>query len=873
MIRGCFSRVVLVATFAMLALALAPSHAQRPDEPASETAAFVDALRPRPLGPAIMGGRISALAVVDSRPTTMYVGAASGGVWKTTNNGTTWTCVFDGSATASIGDVAIAPSNPDIVWIGTGESNPRNSVAWGDGVYRSTDAGKTWQHMGLAETAHIGRIIIHPKNPDIVYVAALGRIWGPNRDRGLYKTIDGGKTWTQSKYVNDETGFIDVAIDPADPETLYAAAYQMRRDAFSGGNPAVQWGPGSGLFKTADGGKSWTAMTRGLPTRPLGRCGTAVSAKDPRVVYAVIQTDKSDTSNKGQGPRPNNEADLGGIFRSEDKGETWAKLNDLCPRPFYYGQIRLDASDDRRVYVLGVDLFVSSDAGKNFRNDGARFVHADHHALWVNPKNSDHLVLGNDGGLYFSHDRGENWEHVNNLPISQFYAVGFDLRQPYHVYGGLQDNGTWSAPVASRRPEGITPGDWQRVLGADGFQTLIDANDPDTVYAEAQWGRVRRIDMKTGKKVDIRPKHAATEPEYRFNWNSPLLISAHNSRILYFGGNHVFRSLDRGDHWEKISPDLTHGKPGASANAGHTLTALAESPRKPSLLYAGSDDGRVHVSRDGGATWTDVSSKIPGVPADRCVSRIECSRYADNVAYLALDRHRSDDRAPYLFRTSDAGLTWEPIAHDLPRDAPVYVIREDLRNPELLFVGTETGLFASLNGGKNWRRVRGGFPTVAVHDVKIHPRARELVVATHGRGLWVVDISPLQDVTPAVLAAGVHLFDVKPGMRFHARETNGWAGARAYRAPNPSPGVSIWFSVKSELTFPVRVTIADAEGREIAVLPEIREAGLHRVQWDLHLPPEGGAEEGEAAPAGDYVARIKVGNQVLTKKFHVEVEE
>lgn len=869
MTRRSFS--VVLVSLAFLAL-LTPSQAQRPEE-VVDSARLVEALRPRPLGPAVMGGRVSSLAVVESRPTTMYVGAASGGVWKTINNGTTWNCVFEGGSTASIGDIAVAPSNPDVIWVGTGESNPRNSVAWGDGIYRSTDAGKTWQHVGLKETAHIGRIVVHPKNPDIAYVAAVGHIWGPNRDRGLYKTADGGKTWVQVKYVNDETGFIDVAMDPNDPETLYAAAYQMRRDGFSGGNPAVQWGPGSALFKTTDGGKNWTALTRGLPTRPLGRCGIAVSAKDPQIVYAVIQTDKSDTSSKGQPPRENGDTDTGGIFRSQDRGETWTKVNDLCPRPFYYGQVRVDPADEKRLYVLGVDLFISTDSGKTFRNDGARLVHPDHHALWINPRNPEQLVLGNDGGLYFSYDRGDTWEHVNNLPISQFYSAAVDSRRPYHVFGGLQDNGTWFGPVANHRQEGITPGDWHRILGADGFQCQIDPTEPDVAYAEAQWGRLKRIDLRSGKKVDIRPRPQGTEPELRFNWCAPLIISPHNARILYFGGNHVFRSLDRGDHWERISPDLTHGKPGSSPDMGHTLTALAESPRKPGLLYAGSDDGRVHVSRDGGASWTDVSSKIPGPPGDRTISRIEASRFSENLAYLAVDRHRSDDRAPYLFRTADAGATWESITGDLPHDASVYVVREDLRNPELLFAGTETGLFISLDAGRHWQRVRGGFPTVAVHDLVIHPRERELVIATHGRGMWVVDIAPLQELTAAVLAANVHLFEVKSASRFHARETNGWAGARAYRAPNPQTGAAIWFYVKRELPFPVRVTVTDAQGAEVAVLPEVREAGLHRVHWDLRLPPESSSEDGDPAPAGDYVARIKVGNQVLMKKFHVEVEE
>jgi photosystem II stability/assembly factor-like uncharacterized protein len=871
MLRRVRSRVLVLSLGCCLPLFFAAATQLAADSPIAE-GDLLAPLRARCLGPAVMGGRISAVAVVDNRPATLYVGASSGGVWKTVNNGTTWMPVFDGERTASIGDVAVAPSNPDIVWVGTGESNPRNSVAWGDGVYKSTDAGKTWQHVGLKDTAHIGRIVIHPKNPDIVYIAALGHLWGPNKERGVFKTVDAGKTWELVKFINEDTGFIDLAMDPSDPETLYAAGYQVRRDAFCGGNPAVLTGPGSGLFKTTDGGKTWKAMTHGLPARPLGRCGFAISAKEPRIVYAVVQTDKSDASNRGQGPGTSGELDKGGIFRSEDRGETWAKVNDLCPRPFYYGQIRIDPADPQRIYVLGIELFISSDGGKSFRSDGARGVHPDHHALWINSHNPEHLVLGGDGGLHFSYDRGTTWEHVDNLPISQFYGIAVDERRPYRIFGGLQDNGVWFGPSTTHAKDGVTAADWQRLVGADGFHCQVDPTDPDTVYFETQWGHLRRLDLRSGKRKDIKPQPMGGEADYRFNWNAPLLLSPHNPRIVYFGGNHVFRSLDRGDHWDKISPDLTHGKPGKSDNLGHTLTALAESPRKPGLLYAGSDDGRVHVSRDGGASWSDVGSKLPG-PSERTISRIEASRFAENTAYLAIDRHRNDDRAPYLFRTTDAGVTWESIAGDLPLESPVHVVREDLRNPSLLFAGTATGLFISLDTGKHWQRLRQGLPTAAVHDLAIHPREHELVIATHGRGLYVVDIAPLQELATSVLAEDVHLFDVGAALRFHDRESHAYSGARIFRAANPPAGATIWYYIRNDLQWPVRVTITDVRGEVVASLPETRAAGLHRVTWDLHLPPHSDSDDVRPAPAGDYVARIKIGNQVLMKKFRVEAEE
>jgi photosystem II stability/assembly factor-like uncharacterized protein len=860
-------------------LGLAVLIAVRPLSAAPPTfdAAMLDVITARPLGPANMGGRVVDVAVVEGRPATMYVASASGGLWKTVNNGTTWAPVFDREATVSLGAVAVAPSNPDVVWVGTGEANARNSVSWGDGVYKSTDGGKTWTNMGLRDSAHVGRVVVHPHNPNVVYVAALGRLWGPNRERGLYKTTDGGTTWRQVKALGPETGFVDVALDAADPDTLYAAGYHVRRGPFAGGNPAEMCGPEAGLYRSSDGGESWTRLTAGLPTRPLGRCGLAVGRKDPRVLYAVVQTDRTVLAREsewGQPARAGGDPETGGVFRSDDRGETWTKVNDLCPRPFYFSQVRIDPGDDRRVYVLGVGLHVSTDGGRTFRGDGAEGAHNDHHALWIDPADPQHLVLGGDGGLFLSYDRGATWGHVKNLPLAQFYSVAVDTRRPYRVYGGLQDNGTWGGPSATHSAEGITLADWARVLGADGFHCQADPADPDTVYAESQYGGLTRVNVRTGESKGIAPKPADGAPAYRFNWNTPFVVSPHNPRTLYCGGNHLCRSVDRGDSWQEVSPDLTRGRPGPSADFGHTLTAVAESPLRPGLLYAGSDDGRVQVSRDGGARWADVSDRVPGVPAERWVSCLECSHFAEGTAYLTLDRHRQDDRAPYVFRTTDYGSTWTPLANNLPAGGPVLVLREDRRNRNLLFAGTEFGLFASFNGGGYWQRLRAGLPTVAVHDLVIHPRDRELVIATHGRGLYVLDVAPLEELTATVLESEDHLFDVRTATLFEYHGTHGLGGGPTYAAPNPPFGAVLYYYLREAPARPPRLTVTDALGNTVAVLRADAAQGLHRVVWDLHATAGVGPLRGGPAVApGDYAARLEVDDNVLVKKVRVEAEE
>ncbi len=863
-----------------LGLVLLLPYSVRADAPAPEVR-LLDGLVARPIGPANMGGRIVGLAVVEAHPATMYVATASGGLWKTTNNGTTWTAVFDHEATVALGDVAVAPSNPDIVWVGTGEANARNSVAWGDGVYRSLDGGKTWKNVGLKDSHHIGRIVIHPKDPDTVYVAALGHVWGPNKERGLYKTTDGGKTWNQVKFLDEETGFIDLAMDPGDPDILYAAAYRVRRDAFSGGYPVEQFGPLAGLYKTSDGGKTWKKLSKGLPEGQIGRCGLDIYRRDPRVVYAVVQSEKTRAAREtefGQPQKPNNDAATGGVFRSDDRGETWVKLNDLCPRAFYFSQIRLDPSDERRVYVAGITLHGSRDGGKTFQNTAGTGTHADHHALWINPKDSDHLVLGNDGGLYFSFDRGLHWDHQNKMPIGQFYGVAVDMSKPYWVYGGLQDNGSWGGPSATRNVDGITASNWFRVLAMDGFHCQVDPTDANIVYAEGQYGLLTRCNVTTGEQVTIRPRPTAGQAEYRFNWSSPILLSPHDPKVVYFGGNYLFRSPNRGDRWEIISPDLTAGKPARVNDFGHTLTTIAESPLKAGILWTGSDDGRVYVSRDGGKNCSDVSANVPGVPKERHISRIEASAHAEGTAFLAIDRHRNDDRKPYLFRTTDYGKTWESLSANLPADGPVYVVRQSSKNAELLFAGTEFGLFVSLDGDGRWQPLRGtgngtseGLPTVAVHDLVIHPRDRELVIGTHGRSIYVMDVAPLEQLTPKALAEAAYLCDVKPVTALAMRATSGLRGGKLYAAPNPPAGAHVYYHLREGTKETVTLTITDAAGKKMTEIKGTADAGLHRIVWPLRAA--GAMRVGAMVPAGEYVAKLRVGDRELTKKFRVEADE
>jgi photosystem II stability/assembly factor-like uncharacterized protein len=809
-----------------------------------------------------MGGRITSVAVVESKPAVHYIGAAAGGVWKTSDNGLSWTAVFNGTPNASIGAVAVSPSNPAVVWAGTGEANPRNSVSWGNGVFVSRNGGQTWQHAGLVETHHIGKIVIHPRDPDHVYVAALGHLWGANPQRGVFCTRDGGKTWEHVLKLDSDTGCVDLVMDPSEPQTLYTAAYRVRRDRFAGLNPAVQFGSRAGIYRSRDSGKTWKRLAQGLPTRPMGRIGLAVWRKDPRLLYAVIQTDRTDIRRiPGQPPGNSGFVETGGIFRSIDKGETWAKVNDLCPRPFYFSKIRIDPTDQQRLYVLGIPLFLSRDGGRSFTSNGARGVHVDHHDLWINPADPRHLILAGDGGLSYSRDRGARWTGVKNLPIGQFYGIAVDQRTPYRIYGGMQDNGTLGGPSRTSNSAGILNKDWTQILSLDGFQCQVAADDPFLVYAEGQFGHLHRIDLRHRKPVSIQPRPSRPDtPAFRFNWSAPLLLSRHDAKALYFGGNLLFKSSDRGNTWRIISPDLTRGQPGSPRELGHTLTTIAESPVKAGVIWTGSDDGKIHLTRNDGRTWTNLSSRLGDVPAGSWITRIECSPNAAGTALVSLDRHRQDDRAPYLFRTDDFGLTWKSIVANLPAEGPIHVVRIDPRNPKVLYAGTEFGLFVSLDAGGIWQPLGTGLPPAPVHDLLVHPRDQELVVATHGRSLYVIDVAPLEELTAKVRAAKVHLFSVRPVVLPRQRSAEAPA-ARTYAGANPPVAAVVYYRLAQRQPS-LSLEVLSEEDEVVATLPAANEPGLHAVPWPV-----------DKVAAGEYRVRLRAAGQTLTRKVRIEAAE
>ncbi|MEW5900515.1 MAG: hypothetical protein AB1715_03530, partial [Acidobacteriota bacterium] len=837
---------------------------------------MLDGLKWRSIGPANMGGRVDDIAVVESSPDTIYLATASGGLWKTTNNGVTWKPVFDEQTTSSIGAVAVAPSSPDIVWVGTGEANNRQSSSWGDGVFKSEDGGRTWKNMGLRETHHIGRLVIHPTNPDIVYVAALGRLWGPNKERGLFRTTDGGKTWVNTKFVDENTGFVDVAMDRENPGTLYAAAYQRQRTAygFSGG------GPGSGLYKTTDGGDNWVRLTNGLPEGKIGRIGIDIYRRNPAIIYALIEHKE------------------GGVFRSQDKGETWKKMSATNPRPMYYSQIRIDPNNDQRIWVLGAPMYFSDDGGKTFRSDVVREIHGDHHAMWIDSADSNHIILGSDGGTHLSYDRGQTWDFVNTLPLGQFYEVGFDMRKPYYVYGGLQDNGSWGGPSATWNVLGITNDEWVRIGGGDGFYTQVDPTDFNTIYAESQDGYLFRFDLKSGESKSIRPEPGDEKETYRFNWNSPILISPHNPKKIFYGGNKLFISLDRGDSWEEtadlttktdrdklpimgVVPDATTLSRNDGVSHYGTITTIAESPLREGIIYAGTDDGLVQVSRDDGKSWKNVTPAPPALPKNTYVSRLEASHFVEGRAYAAFDGHRGDDFKPYVFATEDFGGSWKNISAGLPDLATVSVVREDPSNPDLLFIGSERGAFFSLDRGANWTRIKSNLPLVPVDDMAIHPRDGDLILGTHGRSIWILDdITPLRQLRPDTLAAKNFLFEIRPALIFNPHYHKGDTGHKFFVAANPPRGALISYYLKEEVKEEAKITIADSEGKKITEIKGAKAPGLHRVVWNLrHAPPAGGDGEPAArftffqAPfvlPGDFRVTLTAADQETTKQVRVE---
>jgi len=1103
---------------------------------------WLGALTWRSIGPANMSGRIVDLAVVESDPTTYWVATASGGLVKTTNNGVTFIHQFDREATVSIGSVCVAPSDPNIVWVGTGENNPRNSVSYGDGVYKSTDGGKTWKNMGLKKTYQIGKVVIHPKNPNIVYVGAMGRLWGPNEERGVFKTTDGGETWDKVLYVSDKAGVVDMRMHPAEPDTLLAAFWEVQRDGFdshpgdpppegfNGYDPMKKWGPGSGLYKTADGGKNWRKLTSGLPTCNMGRIGLDFYLKEPNTVFAIIDTEKFGmgdppksgaavyagifgedadngaritrvvdnspgskaglqvddvvqsiddktiksgeqlteeirsrkvgdilklkllrdgkaqeivltlerrpetqttaavylgatgedgeegvkltgvvedspaakaglkvgdivqsigsksiqgynqlledirTRNAGDkvkvkvlrdeqpqeievtlaertgggrggggrrggapasgvyvgitgedaeggvrltsvvenGPaakaglksgdlvqaidektiekydqlieeirthktgdklkfkfkreeqtqlaevtvaersqttagvmggasrtRPNaaslagqienvqddqgtNSFEYGGIYKSTDGGETWKRINSLNPRPMYFSQVRVDPSDDRFLYVLGVQLFRSTNGGKTFRADGGRGIHADQHAMWINHRDGRHMLIGTDGGWYASYDRAANWDHLNTMALGQFYHIAIAPKQPYYVAGGLQDNGSWMGPTIGLSGTGPINEDWLSVGGGDGFVCRVDPSDPDVVYGESQDGGMFRRNLRTGERASLRPPRPDGAPPYRFNWNTPFILSHQNSRIFYCAGNYVFRSLDRGNNLQVISPEITLTKRGSAS-------AVAESPRNANVLYAGTDDGALWVTRDGGKSWTNITKNI-GLDKPHWVSSIEPSRYVEGRAYVAFDGHRADVDDPLVYATEDFGKTWKSINANLPWGS-TRVLREDVSNPNLLVVGTEFGAWFSLDRGKYWNRLGTNLPTVAVHEFAFHPNNGEVVAATHGRSVWVLDISALRQVKPEHLASKPALYKPESVVRWRSEPARGRTNRR-FTGQNPAPGAQIYYSLPQKAE-KVALKIVDISGATVREFQPKKDAGFYRLAWDL----------------------------------------
>ncbi len=896
----CFAQRIAACLFAsgmiaagLMGLLLAPDTvaAQEDDE---AFARATSALRFRTIGPTIMGGRVAELAVVESDPSTFYVGVATGGVWKTENAGITFEHVFRDEATASVGAVSVAPSNPNVVWVGTGEPNNRQSSPWGNGVYRSIDAGRTWTHLGLENTHHIGRIRVHPMDPDVAYVAAVGHLWGANPERGVYRTTDGGETWELVLFVDEHTGAIDLAMDPTDPKTLFAAMYQRQRRAwgFNGG------GPGSGIYRTTDGGDNWTELTNGLPAGDKGRIGLDIYRGDTDMIFALVEADARGPGGfggggfggGGGGRQPQN-----GVYRSADRGETWEQISTTNNRPMYYSQIRVDPNDPERIYLGGASLYRSSDGGNNFTPDAAPTVHLDHHALWINPANSEHLILAGDGGVSVSWDRSDNWYQLRNLPIAQFYEIGVDMRDPYHVCGGLQDNGSWCGPSNTLSNQGIRTRDWYNVGGGDGFFTVMHPTNTDLMFAESQGGNIARVNLAANERKSIRPIARPTDEEedrsLRWNWDTPILLSSHDDQVVYVGANILFRSPDLGQSWEEISGDLTHaidrdtlelmgvagGEPQMSRNDGQSnygnLTTLAESPHDPAVLYTGSDDGRVHVTRDGGATWTDVTGNVRGVPPYTYVTRIVASRAAPGEVYAVFDGHRSDDFNPYIFVSRDHGGSWEQITGGLPMTS-LNALAQHPTAHNLLFAGSEVGVHASIDGGANWHTLKNGLPTVPVDDITIHPRENDLVIGTHGLGIWIMDdIAPLQELSTEVMASAAHLYPVRRATSYNPYFPQGWTPG-IYVAPNPPDGAWIRYHLGAGAdSVTLEIRDGDMVVRELGATASV---GLNQVIWDLRLVMDGPDGEpmgpGPRVLPGTYTVALTVGGETFEQPVEVRLD-
>ncbi|HET7503796.1 MAG TPA: hypothetical protein VFK02_22400, partial [Kofleriaceae bacterium] len=841
----------------------------------------------RNIGSATMSGRIAAVAakVVDGK-TLLYVGAASGGVWKSQDGGTTFKPVFDKQPVQSIGAVTIDPSNHNIVWVGTGEGWTRNSVSIGDGIYKSTDGGETWTNMGLPESERIVRIVVHPTQSAVVYACVPGKLWSDSNDRGLYRTTDGGKTWALVlKGSNGSTGCSSVTMDPKNPNVLLAGMWDFRRKGwtFRSGGEGPDAASGSGMFRSTDGGKTWAsiATSKGLPAAPWGRVEVVHAPSDGKIVYALIESKAS------------------ALYRSADGGTTWEQRDtsqQMVWRPFYFARLVIDPTNPNRLFKPDFRLSVSEDGGRSFAGASGGGSHGDWHDLWIEPTNPKHVIGGDDGGLWLSYDGGNRWWKGMNLPISQFYHVSVDDRDPYQVYGGLQDNSSWVGD--SSYPGGVTNARWENMYGGDGFWMIPDPTDPDSIYAESQGGNIGRVNRKTLASRDIQPT-AGYHEKLRFNWNTPIHASPTQKGTIYIGAQFLFRSRDRGDTWERVSPDLTTNDPekqkqeqsggvtvdNSSAEMHTTIYSISESPRNANVIWVGTDDGNLQLSRDGTRTWTNVAGNVPGLPKSSWVSWVEASRFDPAVAYAAFDRHTFGDMTPWVYRTADYGKTWTRIVGpDKGVRGYAHTIKEDTVKKDLLFVGTELGLWISLDGGAKWAQFKGDeFPNVAVREVQVHPRDGDLVIATHGRGIWVVDdLAPLRALGDDVLQKSTAFLPVRAvQQRMPAR--GGWAEGDATFSGDPLPGgAAITYYLRSRHVYgPIKLEVLDAAGKLVDKITPSKRRGINRVDWSMRVKPPAvpraaqvafAASQGPRVPPGTYTLRLTRGAEVVETKLTIGLD-
>ncbi len=851
----------------------------------------ISGLSARNIGSATMSGRVTSIdGVQEGQRLTVYIGAASGGVWKSVNGGTTFKPVFDKQPVQSIGAITIDPKDPKTIWVGTGEAWTRNSTSIGDGVYKSVDGGENWTNMGLRDSERIAKIIVDPKNTNTIYVCVPGKLWSDGDERGLYKTTDGGNHWNRIlKGSNLSTGCSMISIDEKNPRIIYAGFWDFRRKGwtFRSGGDGPDAPSASGLFKSTDGGANWTELTeinaKGLPSKPFGRIAVAVAPSKPDVVYAFIEA-----------APPKN-----GLYRSNDGGKTWTALDrsqNMLWRPFYFANLIVDPKDENKIYKPDGSLIASNDGGESFSNISGG-AHGDFHDVWINPNNTDNLITGDDGGVWYSYDGGNRWWKANNLPISQFYHVSLDMDMPYHVYGGLQDNSSWVGDSAY--PGGITNDRWENVYGGDGFWVFADTSDNDYVYAESQGGYIGRINRKTLESRGIQPLPQYKEGKLRYNWNTPIHMSPTQKGVIYIGSQFLFRSRDHGQTWERISPDLTTNDPekqkqeqsggvtvdNSSAEMHTTIFAISDSPKNPNLIWVGTDDGNVQLTRDGGKTWKNVVGNIKGLPKNAWVTTIDAGHFDQGTAYATFDLHTFGDMRPYVYKTTDFGQTWTQIvAPNGPVRGYAHVVKEDLVNRNLLFVGTELGLWVSLDGGRQWAQYKGGqFPNVAVRDLAIHPRDHDLVIATHGRGIWIIDdITPLRALTPEMLAKEAAFIEARPTVQ-RLPAFGGWVnGDAAFSGPNPTDeAVITYYQQKRHIFGDLKIEILDPSGKVLTTIPTSKRRGLNRATWSMRLKAPRvptaasaafGAAFGPRVLPGTYTVRMTKDKNVYTTKLEVTAD-